>query len=363
MRRPKAQEPVLIVIDDMNAGGTERQVVELLKAYRAAGLRSLVLAVLKESGQRLAEATSFASATRVFKYRKNPTDFLLPFRLLGFMKEHRVGQVCCFGLLSGFFGLITGRLAGLPVVNASIRSAPHSLSRKDRISRLLMMLADFRVANSHAGLKAFRMEKTRRTAVIHNGIDTERFNYSKAEDAMYSCCMVANFWKNKDHETALQAFSLVRKQFPSSRFALVGHDWGTLQSSKEQAHYLGLEGVVDFVTDCTDPKEIISASTVTLLLSPHGEGISNAILEYMAMGRPVVATDCDGNRETVIDEVTGFLVPNKPENVADRIHFLLANSSKAETIGETGRNRACTFFGIDVMAKEYEKVFSQAFRC
>ena len=117
--------------------------------------------MLKESGQRLAEATSFASAARVFKYRKNPTDFLLPFRLLGFMKEHRVGLVCCFGLLSGFFGLIAGRLAGLPVVNASIRSAPHSLSRKDRISRLLMMLADFRIANSNAGLKAFRLEKDR----------------------------------------------------------------------------------------------------------------------------------------------------------------------------------------------------------
>ena len=173
--------------------------------------------------------------------------------------------------------------------------------------------------------------------------------------------MVANFWKNKDHETALQAFSLVSKHFPSCRFALVGRDWGTLQSSKEQAQNLDLEGIVDFVTDCTDPKVIIAASTVALLLSPHGEGISNSILEYMAMGRPVVATDCDGNRESVIDGVTGFLVPNKPEDVADRIEFLLADSSKAGTMGEAGRKRACTVFALDVMTKEYEKVFSQAF--
>ena len=132
MRRRKAQEPVLIVIDDMNAGGTERQVVELLKAYMDAGLRPLVLAVLKDNGQRLAEAMSYASATHVFRYRKNPFDFLLPFRLLGFIKEYHVGLVCCFGLLSGFFTLIAGRLADTNLLQEekpfALRSARVSLT-------------------------------------------------------------------------------------------------------------------------------------------------------------------------------------------------------------------------------------------
>lgn len=72
--------------------------------------------MLKDNGQRLAEAMSFASAARVLKYRKSLKDFLMPFKLLGFIKENQVGIVCCFGLLSGYFGLIAGRLAGLPVV-------------------------------------------------------------------------------------------------------------------------------------------------------------------------------------------------------------------------------------------------------
>ncbi len=359
MIRRKAQEPVLIVIDDMNAGGTERQVVELLKAYRAEGQRPLVLAVLKDRGQRLAEAMSFASAARVFSYRKSPADFLLPFRLLGFMKEHRVGIVCCFGLLSGFFGLVAGRLAGLPVVNASIRSAPHSLSRKDRISRILMMLADFRIANSHAGLKAFRMEKVRGCTVIHNGIDTERFSYSKAEGISYSCCMVANFTKNKDHGSAVKAFALIRKRLPENRFAFVGRDAGTLEPTEAMAESLGLCGVIDYFTDCSDPAGIIAGSSVGLLLSPDGEGTSNSILEYMAMGLPVVATDCDGNRETIIDGATGFLVHNEPEGIAERLLFLLEDPSRARMIGEAGRVRASDVFAMDVMTRAYEAVFAE----
>lgn len=348
------------MIDDMNAGGTERQVVELLKAYRNPGFRPLLLAVLKDDGQRLPEAKSFASAYCVIRYRKNPADFLLPFKLLGFIKKYRVGLVCCFGLLSGFFGLIAGRLAGLPVVNASIRSAPLFLTRKDRISRLLMMLADLRIANSHAGLKAFRMEKVRDCAVIHNGIDIERFSNSRAERISYSCCMVANFTKNKDHVSAVKAFSLLRKRFPESRYAFVGRDWGTLEPTKALAGGLGLCEAIDCFTDCSDPAGIIAESSVGLLLSPDGEGTSNSILEYMAMGRPVVATDCYGNRETVIDGTTGFLVHNSPEDVADRLSFLLEDSFRAGIMGEAGRERACTVFTMDVMTKAYEAVFSQA---
>jgi glycosyltransferase involved in cell wall biosynthesis len=354
------REPAVIVIDDMNAGGTERQVIELLNAFRSRSLRPVALAVLKDGGQRLEEAKAAVSSCRVFRFSKGPVSAILPFRLCGFMKQSGAEVVCCFGLLSGLFGLMAARLAGLPVVNGSIRSAPLTLGRKDRICRALLMRADIRVANSHAGLTAFRMQDTPRCAVVYNGIAQDRFSGISGEGNEYACCMVGNFWRKKDHASALRAFSLVRRNLPDSRFALIGRDWGTLGSSRALALELGLNGAVDFHTDCSDPCGIISESRVGLLLSPDGEGISNSILEYMSLGLPVVATDCPGNRESLVDQVTGFLVPNRPEQVADRINALLMNPGEAARMGEAGRERVRTVFSTDAMTEAFDAVFSDA---
>jgi glycosyltransferase involved in cell wall biosynthesis len=358
--RGAGREPAVIVIDDMNAGGTERQVIELLRSYRSSRPRPLVLAVLKGGGQRLEEARAEASSSRVFRFRKGPVSVLLPFHLSGFMKQSRAGVVCCFGLLSGLFGMMAARLAGLPVVNASIRSAPLALAGKDRISRALMMMADFRIANSHAGLTAFRMQNAPRCTVVYNGMDVDRFHDVSGVGTTYACCMVGNFRKQKDHSTALRAFSLVRRSLPGSRFALVGRDRGTLGSMEALAAELGLEGAVDFYTDCSDPSGVVSASRIGLLLSPDGEGISNSILEYMALGRPVVATDCPGNRETLLDGAAGLLVPNRPEDVADRIQALLVNPGEASRMGTAGRERVRSVFSTDAMVHSFEAVFLKA---
>jgi glycosyltransferase involved in cell wall biosynthesis len=86
----------------------------------------------------------------------------------------------------------------------------------------------------------------------------------------------------------------------------------------------------------------------------HGEGISNSILEYMALGKPVIATEGGGTNEIVLDKETGFLVPPKsPEILANKILELLDNPIMAKKMGLAGKSRIYDHYNLAKMTSEY----------
>ena len=92
-----------------------------------------------------------------------------------------------------------------------------------------------------------------------------------------------------------------------------------------------------------------------LLSNPdiHGEGISNSIMEYMALGKPVIASIGGGTSEIVLDGETGFLIePKNPKQLAERIDYLLSNQTVAKKMGESGRKRIQQHFSLDKMVNE-----------
>lgn len=92
----------------------------------------------------------------------------------------------------------------------------------------------------------------------------------------------------------------------------------------------------------------------------HGEGISNAILEYMALGKPVIATDGGGTPEIVQEDTTGYLIPNKnPEIMAQRMVHLLKNESLAYHMGRLGKERIKKHFNLEDMTTHYQKLYTR----
>ena len=90
----------------------------------------------------------------------------------------------------------------------------------------------------------------------------------------------------------------------------------------------------------------------------HQEGFSNAILEAMAAGLPVVACDVGGNPEAVVDGVTGRLVPPRdPTALANAMAEILADPGKGRSMGEAGRQRATEQFSLDRMVREIEEMY------
>jgi glycosyltransferase involved in cell wall biosynthesis len=216
------------------------------------------------------------------------------------------------------------------------------------------------VANSRAGLDAYGLGDHPRAQVIPNGIDLSRFETVVAESRDEpTVCMLANFRALKDHATVIRALPQIRRAVPGARLILVGRDFGTLADNQQLAQRLGVSEAVRFVSDTLRPESFIAASRVCVLASPS-ESFSNAILEYMALAKPVVATETCGDSAALIrNGESGFLVPyGSSELLAARIIALLNDPQQARVMGEAAR-RQVQGFTVARMVAEHEALFTR----
>jgi len=110
-------------------------------------------------------------------------------------------------------------------------------------------------------------------------------------------------------------------------------------------------------------ESLINLFDIGILLTnqkAHGEGIPNAVMEYMALGKPVIATDAGGTKELVVDKVTGFLLKeNNPDEIIEKILYLIDNLDVAMKMGEEGKKRIVAEFNLDKMTKKYVELYEQ----
>lgn len=160
--------------------------------------------------------------------------------------------------------------------------------------------------------------------------------------------LVARLDPEKDVETFVRAAALLKDRFRDAAFVVVGDGPERLRL-ESLSKTLG--GRVVFLGETPHVPAILKRSAVGVLVPRANEGLSNSILEYMAAGLPVVATDCGGNRELVESGVTGRLVPvGDISATAEAIAGLLAESAQARSLGQTGRSRVEREFSRDAMA-------------
>ena len=241
-------------------------------------------------------------------------------------------------------------------------SASEGDTARDRLSRRIMLASDGIVANSRAGLRAFGLDGHPRAHVILNGVDLARFaNVTPRDLGPAAVCMVGNFTANKDQAALIRAWPRVVRETPEARLVLVGRGSEPLTACRRLAGELGVAERVEFVTDTTAPEPWLAGSAVCVLASNtrvHGEGIANAIIEGMALGLPVVANDCGGNREIVDHGRTGLIVPdNGAETLAEAIGSLLRDRESAARMGALGKERIAREFSLSRMVGEYEALY------
>jgi glycosyltransferase involved in cell wall biosynthesis len=187
-----------------------------------------------------------------------------------------------------------------------------------------------------------------RILVIPNGHDPARFIAPQLEglrarlgvgsdDPIVG--MVANFNPWKRHSDLLRAFALVRRRHPRAHLVLVGSGV-TEHQVRDEAASLGLGGAVHFLGALADAVPVIRHFSVGVLCS-ESEGLSNAVIEYMACGKPSVCTAVGGNPELVSDEQNGFLIqPGDVHGIAARVTLLLDSDRLRQTMGEAAHGCA-----------------------
>ena len=171
--------------------------------------------------------------------------------------------------------------------------------------------------------------------------------------------MVGGFFERKDYKTYLEAALLVLKKRTDVTFMAIG-EGPNLKKCKNMIppdlmpyfKFTGVQKDVESIINIFDIGVLSTNSKV------HGEGISNAILEYMALGKPVVATTGGGTNEIVEHMKTGILVPsNSPNHMAVKLIHLLKNPNEAIKMGLEGKNRIRKLFTLDEMANSYYELY------
>jgi glycosyltransferase involved in cell wall biosynthesis len=170
--------------------------------------------------------------------------------------------------------------------------------------------------------------------------------------------MVAAFEVRKDYKTLIDAAIALISSQDKLRFILVGGGAG-LNEIKSAVPSSLLNKIV-FLGQRSNVESFINIFDVGVLLTNakvHGEGISNSILEYMALGKPVIASRGGGTNEVIIENETGLLIdPNKKEQLIEKIDLLMKNKNR-ESIGQRGKNLVWEKFNLKTMVNNYTHVY------
>ena len=370
---------VLFIIGTLDVGGAETQLVELVTRLDRRRFEATVccLAAAGPLEQRLAAAgvPIHALDFRGVRNRGNyvtslPHVFARLWRLFRLMRETSPDIVHGVLFWAYLLGAYVGTLARVPVVVASRRSL--GLFKADKPHYLMLerwadRFTDVFIANSEA-VRRDSIEREHldpaRVLVVRNGVDFSRFDHPAPPAAGSQLgsrprvIVVSNLIHYKGHEYFLRAWPKVLDRFPGATALLVGE--GVMASPLQAiARELGIEGSVRFLGSRQDVAALLAASDLYVHPSLQ-EGYSNAILEAMASGRPVVATRVGGNPEAIADGETGLLVaPADPAALATAMLRLLEQPAFAARLGESAAEVVRRRFQMDTVVREYEDIYTR----
>jgi glycosyltransferase involved in cell wall biosynthesis len=226
------------------------------------------------------------------------------------------------------------------------------------------------LANSEAVARQLIAEgaPAARVGLIRNGIDLAPFDQPldrQSERAALSIppgaiviIMVANLHAYKGHSDLLRALSRMDKQLgPDWTLLLAGRDAGAGASLRTLAQEIGIAGHVRFLGPRSDVPRLLRISDLAVH-SSYEEGSSNAVLEAMAAGLPLVVTDAGGNTEAVTDGLNGLVVPPRdPGALASAMTRIIEDSALAGRFGKASRARVEAEYALPVSLEKYERLY------
>jgi len=350
----------------LNAG-TERQLGYLLNHLPAAGY-TVELISLQNSPFLKKEAPGLFPRVQIYSLgATSDISKSLPalVRLYFILRRSRPDIVHTFFPASNSFGVLIARLAGIRRIISSRRDMGYHLTRKDiRLLKVANLFVSAVVVNSHAVQKrTIRLEgiKREKTRVIHNGISLDdcKPTSGKKDDGHPVVGIVANLNRPvKRVDLFIKAAALVHTALPEAVFWIIGD--GYLRPDLERlSSTLGLNSSLLFLGRWDDVKALLSQMAIGVICS-DSEGLSNSIMEYMASGLPVVATDTGGNPELIEDGKTGFMVkPGDSEALATALIYCLKQSQLALTMGLAARRWMHSSFPVEKMLDETKYLYSE----
>lgn len=361
---------VLQLINSFHQGGSERQAVQLTRLLYEDGKFEVFLACLNDEGV-LRKEVEQLGFTKIPEYKLssflNAQFFRQARTCARFLLENKIQIIHTHDFYTNIFGMVAASIAGVKVKIASKRETGGMRSKGQKVAeKLAFGRANAIVANAEAVKKYLVKEgiPERKIKVIYNGLDLERLT-PKTTNRTQICktlglpndknskfiTLVANLRHEvKNQPMFLRAAQKVLQSFPDAHFILAGE--GELKENLENlAKDLQISVNTHFIGRCTIVPELLSIS-YTGVLTSFNEGFSNSILEYMAAGKSVVATNVGGASEAIVENESGFLIEsNNDKDLAEKLIWLLENPDKNTEFGKKGREIVEQKFSCEAQLK------------
>jgi glycosyltransferase involved in cell wall biosynthesis len=328
------------------------------------------------------DSLGFAS---LFRVREAVSVFRYVRQLARLMRSHNVAIVHTNSLKADIIGGIAGRLARLPVVwhvrdRIEDDYLPKCVVRAFR--GLARVIPNYVIANSAATLRSLHPRKGTsntsvipsgcklwgRSAIVHDGTAPAALAERTELRQESHVGLVGRISPWKGQHIFIQAAALVHQDFPDARFFIIGSALFGEDSYDQEIRrlpgQLGIESIVKFTGFRSDVDRAIAELDLVVHASTKGEPFGQVIIEAMAAGKPVVATNGGGVPEIVEDGRTGILVPmGDAQAMAQAICRILSNPVGAKAMGRQGRKRVADHFTLQQTARRVEAAYAKVLQC
>ncbi len=372
------QRPLRVLITDphLKGGGQVRYVIELARTLVSQGHH---ITVGCKTDSVLADMARDAGAQvyNKFNYRggARPASWWNDIRALqDFVRRERPDVLHANGSQDHWVSALSNQLMGHPVCMVRTRHNTYSVSESWPNRKLNIAWTDYQIAVCKAvfDLRAPRPAfDASRMCVIHNGVNPDlflpkdevrarlrsEFGYN---DTQVVLGIAARLTEAKGHKFLFESVAQLQTEFPNLRLLVLGQ--GDLAARlKDLSAELGIDPITHFAGFRNDIGDCMQAFDIGVQPSIDCEASSFSVMEQMATGKPIVASDHGGTKEIVRDGLDGFIVPQGTvEPLAVALRKLIADSSLRQQMGASARQRVSDEFTLDLLAQRTADAYRRA---
>lgn len=362
---------ILFFIDCLVAGGKERRLTQLMKGLKLRQDIEFELVVMN-SEIHYKEILDWDIKIH-YILRKSKKDISVFRKFYKICKIYQPDIVHCWESMAAVIAVPVCKILNIKLVNGMVTNTPvkqNALNKYWLRAKLTFPFSNIIIGNSQAGLKAYGAPANK-SECIYNGIDLSRFENLKNKPAVmkeifgnipkdiFVVGMVAAFEDRKDYKLLIKAAESLLSVNSNIRFVLVG-DGANFYEIKNQVPSI-LSDKIIFLGKKSDVESIVNIFDVGVLLTNtkvHGEGISNSLLEYMALSKPVIATRSGGTTELIVDRHNGYLIDgDNDKQLIDAIGELMKNRNLIHELGNNGKQLVHQKFDSSIITNHYANMY------
>ena len=370
---------ILYVIGSLRVSGAEKALVTIVRGINKERFHPIVCCTggggeLESTIRKCGIPVKIFGSGRFY-------DFVEIIKLSQFIKRENVDIVHTQLFESDIIGRIAAKLAKVPIIISTFQNIyqwKQSKKLKERIKTIVDRITsnyytDQLIAVSHS-VKNFHIEKcgirADKIVTLPNLVDFEKLKLRDGFDPVKKrqelslkpgvpiMINIGRLFPQKGQKYLIQAAAKVASTFKKVKFLIVGNGF-LLSDLKREVESLQLSDNVKFLGKRDDIPELLSISDV-FVLSSLWEGLSVALLEAMAMGKPIVATNVDGALDVIKHKKEGLLVPPKDSNALTKaIIYLLENKEKAKKMGTAAKKKVVEQFSTNVVVRKLEQLYEK----